>query len=973
MPSIDDITQFIKSLKQAGFTGDIESSYAERIVASTDNSIYQLTPKAILYPHELDDINRAVSSVYKHRQKGFSLCARGGGTGTNGQSLSDNLILDCSRHLNKIIDFDSEKKTITVQPGVVLDQLNDFLKPHGLFFPIDISSSSRATLGGMVATDASGKGSLIYGKTSNHIENIDIVVADGTDFNCSNISLQDLNQSDVINSKIMQAVYHLTDRQRDEIDKIFPDMNRGLTGYNLQHCISHENFFNPCYLIAGSEGTLAITRQITLRVLPEPSHKMLTVIFYDNFLRGLEHVQPLLDSKPAAIEMLDDKILNLARKDSIWIEVKSILDELPNDEIKAVNFVEHVGNSELELKQYQQDIQKILNKTTSTYSIILSQVVTDQTTIFSLWNLRKKAVGLLGQSQDGKRGIAFVEDTAVPPQNLSNYVTGFKQLLDDNKLDYGMYGHADAGVLHVRPGLNLLQEKDRKMIRNISDQVAQLAKQNGGVLWGEHGRGFRGEYTPLFFGETLYPVLCEIKKIFDPFNLLNPHKLTTPDTTQTVTALDAITLRGELDTQITLHEQQYYKSSLSCNGNGACYSWQLEEAMCPSYKATRNKLYSPKGRAAMLREWLRLKNTNISTDQLKELEHTLFLSLQHCLSCKSCTSSCPLKVDIPELKSRFLQQWYQNRTRPVSALFQRYFEILIATGRQFPRLSNSLLQNKLTQSILQKLTGLGHLPAFSVKDHLMPTVISQKNIKQLKADEKAIILMRDNYMQSFDRKTLQSCSDVLQRFGVKVYLSEVIHNGKLLHVKGFRNEFKRQSKQVLQQLEPLADTGLPLISVETVTGLMFDMEYPEILQLDNTIKVHSIESFLLTLLQQSKKLPALKSSKQITLLPHCMEQTTAKESSQQWQAIYEKLGIPLTVINAGCCGMSGLFGHELENSKLSDDIFNLVWKPTLKSTHGIVLASGFSCRCQSENHQLTTIHPVVHLAEMMMCEESNSL
>ncbi len=966
MPSKEDFILLEKELRQTGFKGDIESSHAERIVASTDNSIYQLKPEAILYPRELDDINRAVSCVYKHRKKGFSLCARGGGTGTNGQSLSNNLILDCSRHLNKIIDFDIENQTISVQPGVVLDQLNHFLKPHGLFFPIDISSSSRATLGGMVATDASGKGSLIYGKTSNHIENLDLVLADGSDYRCENISLLEKNQSDTINSNLIEPVYRLINQQRDEIERIFPDINRGLTGYNLKHCISQKGFFNPCYLIAGSEGTLAITRQITLRVLPRPTHKMLTVIFYDNFLRGLEHVQSLLDCQPAAIEILDDKILQLARQDIIWNEVKSVLDDLPDEvDIKAANFVEHVGCSEDELKQCQLVIQKILDKTATSYSVILNKVEMDPVKLSSLWNLRKKAVGLLGQSQDGKRGIAFVEDTAVPPQNLVSYVTNFKQLLDDNKLDYGMYGHADAGVLHVRPTLNLLLENDRKLIRKISDQVALLAKQNGGVLWGEHGRGFRGEYTPLFFGEKLYPVLCSIKKLFDPYNLLNPQKITTPDVNKKVITLDSITLRGELDTQIKSGDQVNYEGAISCNGNGACYNWQHDEAMCPSYKATHNKLYSPKGRAAMLREWLRLKNTEASTLQFKQLEQQLFNSLQHCLSCKSCTSSCPLKVDIPEMKSRFLSDWYQNKSRSLSSLFNRYFESLITMGRQFPQLSNVIIQSKHSKYFLNNIAGLNNLPNFSIQHKLNAPVLNQQNLKTLKQDEKAVILLRDNYMQSFDRKTLQSCINVLIKFGYRVYLSEIICNGKLLHVKGYRNEFKQQSMKVLQQIEPLADTGLPLVSVETVSRLMFDKEYPEILQQKNTIKVHSIESFLLNILQQTEQHPLVKNNAAVTLLPHCMEQTTAKESSQQWQAIYKKLGVPLKVINAGCCGMSGMFGHEQENTQLSEDIFNLAWRPALNSMDGTLLASGFSCRCQIENHQTSSIHPLVHLSALL--------
>lgn len=963
MPSSDSLSLLIQDLEKTGFSGDIESSYAERIVASTDNSIYQLTPQAIFYPAVVEDINRVMRIVCKHRQAGYSLGARGGGTGTNGQSLSNSLILDCSRYLNKIINFDSTKQTVTVQPGVVLDQLNHFLEQHGLMFPIDISSSSRATIGGMVATDASGKGSIIYGKTSAYIDSLELVLADGSNLEINKVSLQQLDKQ---KNTLCKTLYPLIHQQHSEIEHIFPDMNRGLTGYNLQHCINEAGYFKPCFLISGSEGTLALTRQITLRVIAKPTHRMLTVIFYDHFLSGLQHIQPLLESHPAAIEMLDDKILKLARSDSIWFEVKSVLQGLPQDkDIKAVNYVEHVADSEQELTEYHRQIQQILSATSANYHVIHQTVERQETKISSLWNLRKKAVGLLGQSQDGKRGIAFVEDTAVPPQNLASYVSEFKQILDKYNLQYGMYGHADAGVLHVRPVLDLLQQQDRHLIREISDQVALLARRHGGIIWGEHGRGFRGEYTPLFFGEKLYPLLCEIKKLFDPENLLNPGKLTTPEKQQKLIRLDEVSMRGELDSQIPLKDQTTYASSLSCNGNGACYNWRPEEAMCPSFKATRNKLYSPKGRSALLREWLRLKNKPSFSPQLLELEQTLFHSLQLCLSCKSCTASCPVKVDIPELKSKFLQSWYKNRTRPFSSLFQRYFESIIALGRISPRLSNALIERQWGKLIVQKMSGLNHLPAFSTHPLKNAIKLNKRNIKSIHQDKKAVILLRDNYMQSFDRQTLQAGCDILHKLGYRVYLSDILHNAKILHVKGYRDAFSKLAGKVLAKVDQLNQTGLPLISTESVTRLMFEMEYADIYKQKNKYRIVSIESFICQVMQQSEHQPKIHSNQSITLLPHCMEQTIAKESSQNWQTLFQHFGLSLKVINAGCCGMSGLFGHEKENNQLSERIFNLVWKPTLETTDGIILASGFSCRCQTQKHQIQTVHPAVYLADQL--------
>jgi FAD/FMN-containing dehydrogenase/Fe-S oxidoreductase len=949
------LSTLLDAVKASGFGGDIETDYAARIVASTDNSIYQLPPLAIFYPATGDDINRVMRCVHAQRKDGFSITARGGGTGTNGQSLSDNLVLDCSRYLTHIDDFDVQQQTVSVEPGVVLDQLNRHLQDSGLFFPIDISSSSRATLGGMVATDASGKGSLIYGKTSHHVDSLDVVLNDGSDFHASAMSL---NQLDTL-----QPVYQKVSEHSAEIDRVFPQMDRGLTGYNLKQAIEVDGQFNPCFLFSGSEGTLAISKRITLRLSKCPTHKMLCVVFYDDFQRALEHVQTLLPTRPAAIEMLDDKVLALAKNDSIWNEVKTTLDGLPDGvEIKATNFIEFSGFSAAEMAEHKKSINSLLNETGDHFNVIHFETENDPVRIAALWNLRKRAVGLLGKLPDNKKGVAFVEDTAVPPQNLAAYVADFRRVLEQHQLEYGMYGHADAGVLHVRPVLDLMQPQQRKLIRKISDIVAQLALQHGGVLWGEHGRGFRGEYTPLFFGEELYPVLCDIKKHFDPFNLLNPGKLTTPEPGGNLTALDQVPLRAALDAEITIDQRTSFDSALACNGNGACYNADLNDAMCPSYKATRNKIFSPKGRAALLREWAHLQSKREKSGLLSSIEPALFDSLQHCLSCKSCTAQCPVNVDIPEMKSRFLEQFYRTQGRPWHAIFTRYFETLLAAGRKLPRISNLVLKASMGTGLFQRMSKLDRLPSFSVQAYEQLEYYSPN----LPFSEKAVILLRDNYLDSFDRQTLQAAADVLNFFGYKVYLSPLIDNGKLLHVKGYRNEFKKRALATVQQVTGLAETGLPLISCETVTRLMFDKEYPQILEQKFDITVHSIEAFLLKALHLLKQKPTLTEQRAVTLLPHCMEQTTARDAAENWSGIFTQLDIPFHSQPLGCCGMSGQFGHEVENQELSEKIYQLRWKPTLESAKRVMLASGFSCRCQGENHNQALLHPVVYLKQLLI-------
>jgi FAD/FMN-containing dehydrogenase/Fe-S oxidoreductase len=967
MPTVAELQTLIEDLKHRGFKGDIETDYASRLVASTDNSIYQLTPQAIFYPRTEEDINLVTGCVFRQRAAGFSISARGAGTGTNGQSLGESLVLDCSRHLNNIIEYNEHKQTVTVQPGVVLDQLNTYLKPYGVFFPIDISSSSRATIGGMVSTDASGKGSLIYGKTSRYIESMELALCDGSSYRATAHALSELSEDCPDIPEFILPIFLQLAQYEQQITEKFSGIERGLTGYNLQQCIAQADVFNPCYLLSGSEGTLAITKSITLKVIPRPTLSMLTVIFYHDFQQGLEHVHELLKTSPAAIEMLDDKVLQQAQKDSVWFNVKSIFGDALDTDIKALNYVEHIAESEQQIEQQQQQLQNVLDQTSQQYSVVTSKIERHPENISALWEVRKRAVGLLGKSQNGKRGVAFVEDTAVPVKNLSQYINGFREILDQHGLDYGMYGHADAGVLHVRPVLDLLQQQDRNLIRTISDQVALLAKQNNGVLWGEHGRGFRGEYTPLFFGESLYPVLCDIKKHFDPFDLLNRGKLVRPLVKQAITRVDDINYRAEFDSLISKELQQQYQSSLACNGNGSCFNWSYDEAMCPSYKATRNKLYSPKGRAALFREWLR-RPVNKTKDEISPaIEQALYDSLSLCLSCKSCTSSCPLKVDIPEMKSQFLEQWHKNHPGPASDYFIRNFDLLIEWGSKFPALSNWLMHNKISAHLIQRFSRLTRLPLFS---NMPLNNVSRfnKNAITKSLPDNTVIVLCDNYLEYFDRPVLQSSCNLLTKLGYQVYLSQPIANGKLLHVKGYRELFKQQAQQALFEISTLAQSGASLVSVETVSRLMLDMEYPLITGQQNILNVTSIESFLVNNLSDTAPLPKLNVAEQITLLPHCLEQTTAKESSGLWQQIFSRLGLQLEVINTGCCGMSGIFGHEVEQQTLSDDIFNLNWHPNLQrmnNDHSIILATGFSCRCQTKQHDFSTLHPVQYLEQLL--------
>jgi Fe-S oxidoreductase len=711
-----------------------------------------------------------------------------------------------------------------------------------------------------------------------------------------------------------------------------------------------------------------------------PQYRALVVVLYDDYLKALRHVAELCESNPAAIEILDDKLISQAQQDPVWHDLQAVFrDQSLDRSLRAINFIEVVGDDKTSIRRQCEKFDAHIKRTSSAYAVVSSLVETDARAIASLWNLRNRSVGLLAAMKDKPQGLAFVEDSAVPPERLADYVEEFRALLDNHAIDYAMYGHADVGCLHVRPMLDMTQQSNRKMIRSISDGVAALAKQYGGLLWGEHGRGYRGEYSPLFFGEHLMPVLHQIKTAFDPGNLFNPGKLAVPaGNSIVVEKIDEVPFRGAFDEQIEPDWASRYNSAINCNGNAVCFSWQVDDAMCPSYKATKDKTLSPKGRAAMLREWARLQSIDPDSYQLGALESEIQRSLNACLSCKSCSYSCPLKVDIPELKSSFLEYYHRSHGRPLRDRLFANLESLLDIGRSLPGLANLLTNNPLSRLVLRQVFGVVALPVFSAS---LEKGLAVRQVRCLELDklpqrescgENQVILLADSFNASFDSGVLLAACDLLHVLGYQVLLAPLSHNGKALHVRGFRDRFQRLAVEQVEKVSRLAVTGLPLISLEVVTRLMHEKEYADVSGRDADYRIWSIESWLAAqfatgrLKHKLNQLAAdVKNSTEILLLPHCMEQTADRQSSRDWQTVFEYLGLSLTVKAAGCCGMAGLFGHERENRQLSEEIFALNWQGLTDSHAGPIVASGFSCRCQLKNGGKTVQHPLVLLSNII--------
>ena len=992
---------FLAALAAQGFSGELRHDFGTRLVTATDNSIYQITPQAVVYPRNAEDVQRTLRLASQPRFQDIKITARGGGTGTNGQSLSEGIILDCSRHLNQILAINVEEGWVRVQPGVVLDQLNDQLAPHGVFFAPNLSPSSRATLGGMINTDACGKGSRIYGRTSDHVLELTCVLSDGSKLDVEpweDKALSQLKSENGLAGSAIRVVDEIVTEKAEVIERVFPKLSRFLTGYNLAKVYGNDDGrFNLNYLLAGSEGTLAVITEAKLRLTLLPRHKELLVVKYESFDDALTAAELLVESNPAAIETIDEKILELAKEDEIYPLVRDFLTDEGTRLTRTINLVEFIGNSPEELVQEISELCERLDANRSEPGQATGYYrTTTPSEMGDLWNLRKKGVGLLGNTKGARKPIPFVEDTCVPPKNLAAYIREFRALLESYGLDYAMFGHVDVGCLHVRPALDLKEPEQERWLREISDGVMQLVRKHGGVMWGEHGRGFRSEYTPEFFGE-LYPELRRIKEAFDPCNRLNPGKIVTPLSSSDEPVGVEAPLRGQQDRQIHPDLHSEFDAVVSCNGNGACFNYQPHDVMCPSSRVTRDRRHSPKGRAGLLREWLRQLSLHEGqsskvpkfqrdrvlpttghrppqADWLQKLQnlwhkqqgesdfsHEVYEAMSGCLACKACATQCPIHVDIPEFRAKFLEAYHTRYLRPLRDYFVGSTEWSGRWLSRIPALANTLLDLSASQVLLRKF-GLVDVPRFSpestwarLHERGVPTADPDR-LHRLSPEQKSVsvALTLDAFTAFYESPVVLDLYDLLLELGFRVYLAPFRPNGKPLHVKGFLHSFHKTAEKNADHLRKIAETGVPLLGIDPSVVLTYRDEYPKILaQADLGFSVLLPQEFLL---QHPERLAARKSENRMASQPyqlfgHCMEKTGAQLSQKQWQELFRTLGLDLTLVAVGCCGMAGTYGHEREHQAESRGIFEMSWQQRLPEdalARQQVLATGYSCRSQTK-------------------------
>lgn len=1016
------VQQYLAELKQQHFSGDIASNYADRLSLTTDNSVYQQLPQAILFPKSVADVVILTKLAQKTAFQALTFTPRGGGTGTNGQSLNNNIIVDLSRHLTQILELNVQERWVRVQAGVVKDQLNQFLKPHGLFFSPELSTSNRATLGGMINTDASGQGSLQYGKTSDHILAIKAVLMNGDILETQAVKTDDFFANvDQLNltangKKLHSEIFQRCQALRPTVLKELPQLNRFLTGYDLKNVFNDDlSEFNLTRILTGSEGSLAFICEAKLNLLPLPEYRTLINIKYNSFDAALRSAPFMLQAQALSVETVDSKVLNLAKQDIVWHSVSDLLTEDEHNPILGINIVEYASNdkaqNEVRIAKLCQALDEKIQDGTS--GIIGYQLCNDLASIEKIYAMRKKAVGLLGNAKGWAKPIAFVEDTCVPPEHLADYIVEFRQLLDDHGLDYGMFGHVDAGVLHVRPALDLCDKSQVAKFKAISDQVVELTAKYGGLIWGEHGKGMRSAYGERFFGETLWKELRYIKQLFDPQNRLNPGKICTPlDSQASLYSIDS-QMRADLDRQIPIQVREAFKGAMNCNGNGLCFNFDVHSTMCPSMKVSGNRLFSPKGRATLVREWLRLlAEQNVSPDELifekqqtsaklvdfakkirnqwrksqeYDFSHEVKSAMDTCLACKACASQCPIKIDVPTFRSQFNELYHRRYLRPLKDYVVANLEFIAPIMAKQAKLFNFFSANKLAETVASKTIGMVDLPALSVptlQQQLIEIGYQGKTLEELEQLAtsgqldteicKYVLVVQDPFTSYYDAKVVADFVQLAQKLGFKAIVLPFNPTGKAQHIKGFLHKFANTARTQAELLNRVAKLGIAMVGVDPALTLIYREEYRQILKDDcGEFKVLLAHEWLLAQLKNGT-LDHCKKSAETDRLPwhlfaHCTESTSLPNSLKEWQQIFAHFGETLTAENIGCCGMAGTFGHETKHLAMSKGIYAQSWQVKLQGkTLSRCLATGYSCRSQVKRmeHQLLK-HPVQALLEVI--------
>ncbi len=950
----------------AAVEGEVHFDRFSRAMHATDASVYQLLPMGVVAPRNRDDVIRTINLCREH---GVSITARGGGTSQAGQSIGNGISLDFSRHLNRVIEMNIEERTVWVEPGVVLDELNAQLKPHGLQLPLDLSTSSRATIGGMIANNSAGTRSIIYGKTIDYVEALTVLLADGSIIEIGELTGEALDakcaQQD-LEGAAYRTVRQLALDHQDEIEQRYPKIQRRVGGYNLDEFvpakISAERPFNLARMMVGSEGTLGITLAAKVRVVPLPKHKVLCAIHFTDLLDAMTATPIILAHQPSAVELVDRLLLDATRGK---IEFEPMRDFIQGDP-DAVLLVEFYGEHSDELPPRLDRLETDLAAHGLGYYFHRAIAPAAQARI---WTLRQAALGLTMAEIGDDKAISFVEDTAVPPAHLHDYIATFKRILAEHEISAAFYAHASVGLLHVRPVVNMKTAEGVRKFAAIASEVADLVLEYGGALSGEHGDGLvRAPFQERIFGPLLYDAFCQVKAAFDPTGLFNPGKIVhAPPLTSDLRYGNGYA-QQEFKTAFDFSDfGGFQRAAEQCSGVGACRK-TLTGTMCPSYMATRNETHTTRGRANALRLAI---SGQLDTTELAHKELLPVMDL--CLECKACKSECPTGVDMARLKSEVLHQVHQQH----GAVFKDRLIANIAGisrwGSRFAPVANWALNLGISRQVNERLLGFDHrrsLPAFARHPFQTGQPKHRADATTPPTGSPTVALFADTFNNFYEPAQLTAAMTVLQRLGATVEVPPFVCCGRPLISKGFLDEATVQARATMRALLPLAKAGIPILFAEPSCYSAVVDDHPKLLRGEEQTNAQIVANAA-KLLEEWVG-PALQGRsvqsgpKRILFHGHCHQKALVgvNPSVNLLRAIP---GCEVTALDSGCCGMAGSFGYT--HYEISQAIGEQRLFPALRDLPAdtIAVSPGFSCRQQIKQFTgVTAETPMSLLASLIV-------
>ncbi|WP_068468161.1 FAD-binding and (Fe-S)-binding domain-containing protein [Candidatus Protochlamydia phocaeensis] len=938
--------------------GQVYFDPTTRHIYSVDASIFEVQPLGVVIPKSKLDLLRAVEIANHYK---VPLTARGAATGITGGCLGRGLIIDTSKYLNRILTIDIQNGYTVCEPGVVQDDLNKQLSPYGYRLGPDTSTGNRATLGGMLANNAAGSRSLRYGRMVDHVKEAEVILANGEILLFGALSEEKLKQKMSLKTTeghIYREIIRIRDTYRDEIEKRFPRIPRRVSGYNLDELIKDEPI-NIAKLITGSEGTLGIATEITMNIAPKPKSTGMCLLFFQDMIEALRHIPALLAYSPIALEMIDDQIIELGRASP---SLRGQLDWLSGNP-KALLIVEIDGEDRQELEEKMRALLTDLRQNQIGYDPI---ALFDRQKMAKVWNLRKSGLGILLSKRSFSRAIAFIEDISVDPHQLAPFMERFCAYLSSKGKSAGIYGHVGSGCMHVRPYINLRSPEELALMREMMIDVSSLLLEYGGSLSGEHGDGLiRSWLNPKMFGEKLIQAFIELKRAFDPDDLMNPGKII-------AFSSDFEELRSHpseilKDPQTFLNfnkEGGFILAADLCNGNGLCR--KKEKIMCPSFQATNEEFHSTRARAQSLRSIIhgRMPLEAFTSQGLYDV-------MDLCLLCKGCKTECPSQVDMAKMKSEFLYHYQETHGY---SLRSRLFASIGQLNRWMSPLAdffNLLHRQPWTKKALERLGMTSH--------RNLPLLASQRfstwysNFLQPSHLNKSVLLLNDTFNEFNHPHIGQAAVHLLNALGYKVIVPSWSCCGRPALSKGLLKQARKQARKLLSTLAASLAKGALIIGLEPSCILTIKDDYLGLIDPNDplypaieliTSRCLTLDEFLLKHVQDGTyPLPFPNKERLIKVHGHCYQKALVG-MAPTLDLLRSIPGFYVSEIPSGCCGMAGSFGYESEHYDISMKIGELQLFPHIRKSmpDTWIIANGTSCRHQIQDG---TGRQALHLAEAL--------